>query len=222
MKARTHNSTYQQLAVQWLNEALWWQIVLRFEIANFLQLEKVRGKIMTIINNNKKLFLSFGLLTLYMTCFAQQKDDFHIGYNYFKDPISHGRLDFILGYQRLNNNTYEFGLASGHRGYEGSAHIYANYHLTTEHNFNDRYTLGTKIGYKLSILFFDLTGQAIYYTDFKESNFAFRPELGLTFFGLFDINYGYNFMPLKDNLKQFKGHIIAIRWTFGKGSSGVF
>lgn len=152
-----------------------------------------------------------------MTTRAQQKEDFHIGFNYFKDPILHGKLDLIVGYQRLNNNTFEFGFASGHRGYEGYGIVYGNYHLTTEHSINaDKYILGTKVGYKLSILFFDLTGQAIFYTDFKESNIAFRPEIGISYFGFIDLNYGYNYMPTSENLKQMQGHLIALRLTIGK------
>ncbi len=162
------------------------------------------------------------MLTKLIPAHAQQTNDFHTDYNYIKDPISRGKLDIILGYQRLNNNTFEFGIASGHRGYEGYAIVYSNYHLTTEHNFNvDQYTLGTKVGYKLSILFCDFTGQAIYYTDFDKSNLAIRPEIGLTFFGLLDLNYGYNFMTINNDLNKFGGHLISLRATIGKVSSGV-
>ncbi len=170
----------------------------------------------------KKLIYFILFLTSLLSAQAQHTNDFHIGYNYVKDPITRGKLDFIFGYQRLNNNTFELGIASGHRGYEGYSIVYSNYHLTTEHNFNaDQYTLGTKVGYKLSILFFDFTGQVIYYTNFDKSNVALRPEIGLTFFGLLDLNYGYNFMTLNKDLNNFSGHIISLRATIGKGSSGV-
>jgi hypothetical protein len=170
----------------------------------------------------KKLIYFILLLTFCISAQAQQTNDFHTDYNYLKDPITRGKLDFIFGYQRLNNNSFEFGIASGHRGYEGYAIVYSNYHLTTEHNFNaDQYTLGTKVGYKLSILFCDFTGQAIYYTDFDKSNVAIRPEMGLTFLGLLDLNYGYNFMTINNDLNKFGGHLISLRVTIGKGSSGV-
>ena len=166
----------------------------------------------------KKLVTTICLLIICFIGKAQQKDDFHVGFNYFKDPLLRGKFDFILGYQRLNNNTLELGLASGHRGYEGYGIVYGNYHLITEHNLGaNKYIIGTKIGYKLSILFFDLTSQVIYYTDFKESNIAFRPEIGISYFGFIDINYGYNYMPSSENLKQMRGHLIALRLTIGKG-----
>lgn len=61
----------------------------------------------------------------------------------------------------------------------------------------------------------------IYYTDINKSNVAIRPEIGLTFLGLLDLNYGYNFMAINNDLNKFGGHLISLRVTIGKGSSGV-
>jgi hypothetical protein len=145
-----------------------------------------------------------------------EKREFHLGYNFFKDPLIKGKLDCIFAYNRTNLNLLEIGIGKGHRGFEGWGIIYANYHLTTEHSFiNNHYLLGTKLGYKCSIMFVNITGQLIYYTDFKSSNFGFRPEIGLTYLGKFDVNYGYNF--LTHNNSQTKGHILIIRYTIGNG-----
>lgn len=151
------------------------------------------------------------------TCYSQTENkDFHLGYNYLLDPLKRGKLDYILGYERINSNVLELGVAKGHRGFEGWGAVYANYHISTEHNFkNNHYLLGTILGYKLSILFINVTGHLIYYTDFKNNSFGFRPEIGLTYLGKFDINYGYNF--LISDMYQTKGHLLLMRYTIGKG-----
>ncbi len=165
----------------------------------------------------KKAALLIFILINFNRLYSQSSSDFHVGYNLFKDPIKYGKANFIFGYERNRTNLFEIGIAKGSRGFEGYSIYNANYHLTTEHIFNNnQYLLGSKVGFKASALFFDFTTDLIYYTNFKSSFFSFRPEIGFSFFGLVDLNYGYNFNLQPTDFNFLKGHILTARITLGK------
>ena len=165
----------------------------------------------------KKALLIIFILTNFGRLFSQTSSDFHLGYNPLNDPIKYGKANFIIGYERTRINLFEIGVARGSRGYEGYSIYNANYHLTTEHiSNNNQYLLGSKVGFKASALFFDFTTDFIYYTNFKNSFLAFRPEIGISFFGLVDLNYGYKFNLQPTDFNFLKGHILSARITLGK------
>lgn len=149
----------------------------------------------------------------------QSTDNFSLKYNFAKDPILKGKIDFVLGYSGLKNNFIEVGIAKGYRGYEGWAYVYSAYYLTTEFTtFNSNLIIAPKIGYSTSIAFLNMGIYGLYYVDTKTSNGSFfvRPEIGPTFFGIATLFYGYNIG--KNFSNSINQHNIGVKLTLGKGS----
>ncbi|MDR2563565.1 MAG: hypothetical protein LBC98_06445 [Prevotellaceae bacterium] len=71
--------------------------------------------------------------------------------------------------------------------------------LGIETNFrSDDYIFAPKLGYEISALFFCLRGSAAGYIDrSKKLDLRLLPEIGLSFFGLANLTYGYGFPILK-------------------------
>lgn len=163
----------------------------------------------------KTLFVIIGLL-VGGNVFGQE-DRNMISLISFKNAITEGNLNYIVG---LNNlKTIEFGIARGSRcGYWGLC--YTNYHLSPEITFTpDMPILGTKVGFTTNFILLNVGTQFIHYTDFQNQNLAIRPEFGLTFLGLTDLVYGYNFITSKNKIEYLPNHCLSFRITFGGENS---
>ena len=73
--------------------------------------------------------------------------------------------------------------------------IYGPY-IGVESNFNSKnYIYGFKAGYQIAMLPISLRGSVVNYIDNKQSDLRLLPEIGLSFLGIVNLNYGYN-IPL--------------------------
>lgn len=147
------------------------------------------------------------------------------GQNFFKDPITKGRFNYIIGLQNINIsatklglNALELGIARGFRedcrGGSMECLLYSNYHLSTEINFdNSNPFTGIKLGYTCSIIFLNMGFQAIEYTNLKHNDFALRPEIGFTLIGIYEIIYGHNFILDNKYFQSICDNTITLRWT---------
>lgn len=168
----------------------------------------------------KKVFFIISIIFFIQSnVFGQEESK----YNYLSYPIKYGKTDFIIGYQYLNYNAIELGIARGFRGNTWGL-SYANYHICSEllidKNMNK--LMGVKLGHSASICFFNFTNQLITYTNFNNVDYVYRPEIGVTFLGIIDLNYGYGFFIREKCNKEISNQSISLRWTFGKGAAGVF
>lgn len=68
----------------------------------------------------------------------------------------------------------------------------------------------TKLGYAYYNAFFGARMQAMYYTNFTDSQFAIRPELGLSFVSWLNLLYGYTFYPESDKGLISSRHTISL------------
>lgn len=159
----------------------------------------------------KKILILIGLLLTNILAFTQNKHE----RNPFLNQIYNGKTDFIIGYQYLNYNSIDLGIAREKRiGGWG----YSNYHINAEILKNNQNTLiGTKAGFTMTFyLFLNLSANIINYSDFNKNTLTIKPEIGPTLLGFCDINYGYNFFINNNNFEISK-HTIAFRVTLGKG-----
>lgn len=130
--------------------------------------------------------------------FGQNTDEFSLNYNFFKDPLLKGKIDYVIGYEGIKNGGIELGISKGYRGYEGWTYVYSSYQLTTEFfTTNSTLIISPKIGYSKAIAFLHLGAYAIYYIDTKTGNTCFftRSEIGPTVLGIATNFYGYNAGP---------------------------
>ncbi len=73
--------------------------------------------------------------------------------------------------------------------------IYGPY-IGVESNFNSKnHIYGFKAGYQIAMLPISLRGSVVNYMDNKQSDLRLLPEIGLSFLGIVNLNYGYN-IPL--------------------------
>ena len=146
------------------------------------------------------------------------------GQNFFKDPITKGRFNYIIGYQNINPinleglNILELGIARGFREVCSGGGMdclwYSNYHLSSEIIFNNpNPCTGLKLGYTFSFIFLNLGIQIVDYTNFKQSDFAIRPEIGFTLIGIYEIIYGYNSFLDNNDFQNIGNNTLSLRWT---------
>ena len=162
----------------------------------------------------KTLLVIIGLL-VGGNVFGQKltKDDNLFSSTGIKQPFTQGELNYIIGCKNLN--TLELGIALGARHWDYLL-FYSNYHLSPEITFTpDKPILGTKVGFTTNYILLNVGTQFIHYTDFQNQNFAIRPEIGLTFLGLTDLVYGYNFIRSKNKIEYLPNHCLSFRITFG-------
>ncbi len=92
--------------------------------------------------------------------------------------------------------------------------------ISSEFNFKfNHFIIGPKISYEADIwLGYLLMGtrlNVIDYTDFKQNDFRFTPEIGLSFLSFVDLFYGYN-IPLSSTRADFAGtNRITLTISFG-------
>ena len=74
-----------------------------------------------------------------------------------------------------------------------------------------------KIGYTYyDFGYFGTRLNAQYYTDFKNSQITFRPEIGFSAMGWFSVLYGYNIKLKTDDTFQVAGHMISISFNLSQ------
>jgi len=129
-----------------------------------------------------------------------------INYNY---PLNHIKAD--IGLYQANQILKNDFSTDGNR----SVGIYNhNLFISTEFNLNNNFILGPKIGYELNLLIFQIRLNIIDYTNLQQDNlFVFRPDIGLTFFGLFSISYGYNVFLAGNNFNMVDRHTIGLTYN---------
>jgi hypothetical protein len=77
--------------------------------------------------------------------------------------------------------------------------------FSSEFNFISRqFFIGPKISYEADFILFGARLNIIDYTDFKQNDFRFTPEIGLTIIGFIDLFYGYN-IPLSSTRLDYIG-----------------
>jgi hypothetical protein len=111
----------------------------------------------------------------------------------------------LIGYNYNNGHFVELGVVRGYRcSYENTCEmvmqetLYSFAAVSTEFLISDELLVCPKVGYHVVLSFVHL-GASIYdYTTLKENEFGFRPEAGLSFFGVAGIQYGYN-LPIYSN-----------------------
>lgn len=136
----------------------------------------------------------------------------------FTEPITNGKLNYIVGLK--NTNTVELGLARGTRNW-GFSLVNSNYHISPEITItpNNSIIIGTKLGFSATYFILNMGTQLIHYTDFQKQDFAIRPEIGPSFFGILDLVYGYNIYVTKKEINSISNHCISLRVTFGGENS---
>ncbi len=125
---------------------------------------------------------------------------------------------YIYGYNYQGQHGLEFGLAKGRRNLLKPFN-YQNVHATGMVIFPQNeskaqgplFAVNAGITYAKLFTVFSIQGQ--YMTNFQNNGaFVLRPEAGLTFLGLFDVTYGYNFFAPKDRY-TISNHVLSVRIT---------
>jgi len=79
---------------------------------------------------------------------------------------------------------------------------------------NSNTAITTKIGYELMTLLPGARISLLNVTDFKRNQICVLPEIGLSYYGIFYIMYGYNFNLSRHNIFNAKGHQVNIGLNF--------
>lgn len=162
----------------------------------------------------EKYLISILLFSICNFCNGQKESDF--GFKGF---------DLIAGYQYQNFHTVEFGVGYGFRGEEMAAMGYGNLHVTGEMVFRnqEKNIYGFKSGFSLALAFFDCAGHFSYYLDFNgKSNYILRPEIGLSYIGIIDINIGKNFVLNKQTDLGLNSFVFIFRITLGQTTKPLY
>jgi len=151
-----------------------------------------------------------------LNCSAQKSDSTINSLNSKrKGGYSETHLAILTGYNFWENHYIELGLAWNERGQIGHHPHSSAYFVSTEYRLGSDPILGPKIG-----IWIDggATGIAlglnlICYTDFDETSFRFRPEIGTGFNG-WKLVYGYNFALSNKSFESINTHNITLAAAF--------
>lgn len=134
--------------------------------------------------------------------------------------LGHDGFDGIVGYESQNYKTIELGIAYATRGDELASLLYRNIHLCTEILLNDKgkNIYGLKAGLAYTVAFVNGAAQFIYFSNFDNSSFVFRPEIGLTFIGILDLNIGRNIVMTSNDIMNLSSTVFIVRFTYGRSS----
>lgn len=132
-------------------------------------------------------------------------------------------IDGIVGYQYQNYKTIELGVAYGSRGDEVGALFYKNVHLCSEILLNDKGSniYGLKAGLAYAYILVNAAAHFTYYSNFNQSSFVFRPEIGLTYIGLVDLNIGQNLVLASNDPMGLNATVFILRYTWGRSSRNI-
>lgn len=87
--------------------------------------------------------------------------------------------------------------------------------LGTEFNFTpSKFMIAPKIGFEFDIAIFGARMNIIDYTDFTYHDFKFTPEIGLSFLGLVDVFYGYNYSISEKRIDNIGTHRLTLTVNF--------
>ncbi|MBN2745801.1 MAG: hypothetical protein JXR34_03670 [Bacteroidales bacterium] len=81
---------------------------------------------------------------------------------------------------------------------------------------NNTHLLHSSLGYEFCGYFLIFMGRATLnnYTNFSDNQMTFKPEVGLTFMGLINLTYGYNFSLNRNDPFGIAGHYIGLDLHF--------
>jgi hypothetical protein len=133
-------------------------------------------------------------------------------------------IDYIVGTQTTGDNTLELGVAYGERGDELASLFYTNIYTTIETVFKERNQniYGLKLGFSKTFAFVNIALQGSYFNDLNKRNaFVFKPELGITYLGILNLNYVRNILINDSNPMQIAPNSIVLRLTVGKTSKSI-
>lgn len=122
---------------------------------------------------------------------------------------------FNMGYMAQGIKTLEMGISHGKReliSISKFQEIHLNAQYAVSSSIQHKYFYGLNLGISKSGLLFNKALEGQFITDFNGNKaFIFRPELGLTFFGTFNFNYGINLSTNK--LEGLNTHVFHFRYT---------
>ncbi len=126
-------------------------------------------------------------------------------------PLTEGSLDYVIALNQFNQTYGELGVCLGYReSKKGMA--YGSYQLTTEFGGSFKnFIIAPKLTYSYSLVILNFSSSLIYYSDFKDGAYYFRPSFGFSYFGYYDIIYGYNF-AFNNSIPNVNSHNIGIRF----------
>ena len=117
------------------------------------------------------------------------------------NPISKGLYQFNLGLETNKKIGFETGLSRAF--YNGqNITLYSDYHYRTSFVLNnyDNPIWGNKIGFTATYLIPTWSIDLCHYTNFKENEITIKPEVGFSFFTIFEVVYGYHIHISQNNL----------------------
>ncbi len=171
------------------------------------------------MNIKIRFYLAIAFLSIPIIGNAQNKDDFKLGYHFLKDPIQRGKFDLILGYNGVDNQYGEIGIARGYRGFEGWGYVYSSFDMSAEIRIaeNSNLIIAPKLGYSTSLAFLHLGVYGVNYFNTTTSNnqFFVRPEIGATLLGICTLFYGYN---IGGEMSGINSNVVGLRVIIGHGS----
>lgn len=112
-----------------------------------------------------------------------------LGVGYIGHPdVMRAEFGFMFFHENLINKHQPYGEITNH-----------NLSIGIDANLSSRSCLGPKLEYEVNFLFIQGKLNLLNLNNFKkENNLIFRPEIGLTLFGIYSISYGRN-MVLQKN-----------------------
>ncbi len=135
-----------------------------------------------------------------------------------------------VGYSYQNLNTLDIGLRRTSNESDSNIgdgqwmmryFLYPYSILGTEINFqSDKISLSPKIGFGYHFLFVNANLNFVGYNDGIHINPTFVPEIGYSFFGVYQINYGYNLFMNNNDLFGLGRNKISFRFSFFINSKG--
>lgn len=125
-----------------------------------------------------------------------------------QDNSSKGYFAFSAGASYQKQFTGELGVTYFSDVEDGpcTPRIVMGPKVASEFNFrfNNQFTLGPKISYEADFTIIGARVNLIDYTNFKENDICFTPEIGLTLMGYVNLFYGYN-IPLSSDKTNIPG-----------------
>jgi hypothetical protein len=86
---------------------------------------------------------------------------------------------------------------------------------TTEVSYlNNKLFIAPKIGYELNSSLIAMRANIMVYTDFQRTDLRFRPEIGLTFFGLGQLVYSVNIPLTPQEMNELAFHQFSLTFNF--------
>lgn len=130
---------------------------------------------------------------------------------------AHFILSGGLSYQRQFAG--EVGLIYGYTATNGPCNPggLGGLKFATEFNFNSNtFFIAPKIGAEFDFAFFGARLNIIDYTDFTYHDFKFTPEAGLSFLGIVNLFYGYNFSLTENRIENIGTHRLTLTINLDK------